>query len=99
MVGAVERDEALGVSGGDEQAGGIVDADGLVERRVEDQQVAPQPADDLVQPVIAQPIDEALSPLAPAAADLDPCDTVPPAVRQALGPVLPHMGEGRQTAW
>ena len=38
MVGAIERDETLGVLGRREDGRGMLDADGLIARRVHDQE-------------------------------------------------------------
>ena len=49
MVGAGERDEALGMPGGDENVRGIVDADQIVGRRMEHQQRLAQVGEAFVE--------------------------------------------------
>ena len=78
MIGAVERDEALGMARRLIDGGGIVDADGRVLRRVKDQQRLSKRADSLALVVRGEIVDER-----PAQPERPPAD---PHFRLALGP-------------
>ena len=58
MIGAGERDKALGMLGGDEDLGGVVDADGVVGRRMHDQQRLVQVGDLRHQLVLGDVVEE-----------------------------------------
>ncbi len=61
MVGVVERDEALGMHGGPEDHGRVLDADGFVAGRVEDHQRLLQRGDPTGQPRPGKIVEELLA--------------------------------------
>jgi hypothetical protein len=71
MVGVVERDEALGVFGGGEDGGCIVDADDLVARRMEDHERALESCNSLLHLLRAHVVDEVLADPEPTPGKLD----------------------------
>ena len=98
MIGLVEGDEALGVLGRDEDGTSVVDGDGLVERRVEDQERLAQAGDTLGQALTLDILQELLLDAEGPAGEqhlglAGPFDLVPRA-----GEVVCHMGRvGRGT--
>ena len=61
MIGVVQGDEALGMSGRHEDGGSVVDADDLVQRRMHHQQRAFQAADGIQRRAGPDVVDEALT--------------------------------------
>ncbi len=58
MIGVRQRHETLGMLGGEEDIGGVVDADGVVGRRVHDQQRLVQLCDMRHQAVMGDVVEE-----------------------------------------
>jgi hypothetical protein len=61
MVGVIQRDEAFRVFGGREYEACIVDTDGCVARRMEDDERAPEAGDALLHVLCAHVVDEILA--------------------------------------
>ena len=97
VVGAIEGDEGLGVLGGDEDAGGIVDADGCIKRRMQHQQRGPHRPDARFLFAVLQVVEKLPRQGEAPATQLDLARTIPPDLVGRRAEVMQHVGgvEGR----